>query len=223
VGALLGSLAQARRITDEETVAIAEYYRDSPLLEGMSVPRVRVPELTLELPVLIESHEEGRGPELQDDTVILREVAAELVLLLKDHSLRLTEPQKKQFNARVKSGLTEIRRASDSGQRLQREHVVRIVDRSFAETMEATGLDKKLTSRQLRTAALRLQKTAKLVAFKEESIPPRIEATIVTAEVKEHADAANVARLRIVMKEEGLEWDVIDHPDGTTTRRLSPE
>ena len=38
VGTLLASLAHARRITDQETVAIAEYYKDNPLLEGMSVP-----------------------------------------------------------------------------------------------------------------------------------------------------------------------------------------
>jgi hypothetical protein len=223
VGTLLGSLAQARRIADEETVAIAEYYRESPLLEGMSVPRVRVPEMTLELPVLIQSHDEGKDAELQDDKVIVGEVTAELGLALKEQDVQLTEAQKKRFSARIQCELTAIRRAQDSGQRLQREHIVRIVDASFAEIAKAAELDKKLSRAQVRIVASRLQKTARDVAFKQEPVPPRIEASIITAEVKEHADAGNVARLRVVLKEEGLEWDVIDHADGTTSRRLSPE
>ncbi|MDY6857249.1 MAG: hypothetical protein SWO11_21615 [Thermodesulfobacteriota bacterium] len=59
IGTILSSVAHARRIADEESTAIAEYYRDNPLLEGMSVPRIRVSELTLELPMLVLSHDEG--------------------------------------------------------------------------------------------------------------------------------------------------------------------
>lgn len=43
LGALMISLVHARRLADEETAAVAEYYKDHPLLEGMSLPRVRVP------------------------------------------------------------------------------------------------------------------------------------------------------------------------------------
>ena len=59
VGSFLAGMAQARKIADEATVSIAEYYKSQPLLEGMTVPRVRVPELILDLPLIVESYEEG--------------------------------------------------------------------------------------------------------------------------------------------------------------------
>ena len=34
LGALMVSLVHARRMADEETAAVAEYYKDNPLLEG---------------------------------------------------------------------------------------------------------------------------------------------------------------------------------------------
>lgn len=54
LGALMISLVHARRLADEETAAVAEYYKDHPLLEGMSLPRVRVPELTIDMPLTID-------------------------------------------------------------------------------------------------------------------------------------------------------------------------
>jgi len=50
------SLVHARRMADEETAAVAEYYKDNPLLEGMSLPRVRVPQLTIDMPITIDGH-----------------------------------------------------------------------------------------------------------------------------------------------------------------------
>ena len=36
LGTILASVAHARRMADEETAALAEYYKDHPLLEGMA-------------------------------------------------------------------------------------------------------------------------------------------------------------------------------------------
>jgi len=63
VGTLLAGLARARGTADEETAVLAEHYRKQPLLAGMSVPRVRVPEMMVELPVIVEAHEEGGEPD----------------------------------------------------------------------------------------------------------------------------------------------------------------
>ena len=64
LGALMISLVHARRLADEETAAVAEYYKDNPLLEGMSLPRVRVPELTIDMPVTFEQYVPAKDAEL---------------------------------------------------------------------------------------------------------------------------------------------------------------
>jgi hypothetical protein len=123
----------------------------------------------------------------------------------------------------MKVGLAQIRRTADSRQYFQREHVFRVVDGSWAEVIRASGLDKELKPAQMKHIATSLRETSKRIAFKNDGIPPKIEASIITAEVKEYAAANNVARLHITMREEGLEWDIIDNTDGTTSRKLSPE
>lgn len=223
VGTLLSSLAHARRIADEETAAIAEYYKDNPLLQGMSVPRIRVPQLVLDLPVLIQAHDEGKDPELQNEELIVRDVTKELSSLLKTHNVELSNELQEQFRQKIKVGLTQMRPTTGSRQRFQREHVIRVVDDSLAEVMKASGLDKELKPSQIKLIAANLRDTSKRIAFKNDGIPPKIEASIITAEVKEQAASSNVARLHITLREEGLEWDIIDNQDGTITRRLSPE
>lgn len=70
VGALVNSLSHARRLADEETVAIAEHYRNHPLLAGMSVPRVRIPEMRLDLPILLDDYGAGDGLRLAAAPVV---------------------------------------------------------------------------------------------------------------------------------------------------------
>lgn len=61
LGQLMAEIAIARMHADLETVRLAEIYAAHPLLRTMSVPRLRLPEVDLELPVLIEQVEETRA------------------------------------------------------------------------------------------------------------------------------------------------------------------
>lgn len=53
VGTLLADLAAARHCADKETVRLAKLYREDPILKTMSVPRIRMPEIIVDLPVLL--------------------------------------------------------------------------------------------------------------------------------------------------------------------------
>lgn len=63
LGAILNSIASARRMADEQTVRLAEQYLQDPLLAGMSVPRIRLPEVIVDLPILIEGCDQGAAAE----------------------------------------------------------------------------------------------------------------------------------------------------------------
>jgi hypothetical protein len=133
LGAFLGSVAHARRLADQETVAIAQHYRSDPLLQGLSVPRVRLPEVVLELPVLVEG-----------------------------------------FRAASKPVPPRRRRGGVVG-------------------CEPAGR------------------------------PAGLEVTVVTDAIKERTNPASVTRLRLTLKEEGLEWTVTDRADGSARSVLTPE
>ena len=78
IGSLMVGLIRARRMADEQTAVLAEYYRSIPLLEGLSVPRIRVPELTVEIPMIIEKYVEGEVGKMADPTQIAIAAHAQL-------------------------------------------------------------------------------------------------------------------------------------------------
>jgi hypothetical protein len=62
VGALLADAAQARVHADLEAVRIAEAYSANELLRNLPVPRFRLPDITVDLPVLIARLDAGGKP-----------------------------------------------------------------------------------------------------------------------------------------------------------------
>lgn len=222
LGTLMSSLAHARRIADEETAIIAEYYKDNPLLQGMSVPRVRVPELKLDLPILFKIVEEGSAPTLEEDTTIIHNIMDTLESSLTASEVNLEKKLLTVVEKYLQDDLRKFRVTIHPGSRIQREHIARIADTAFLRAVKDFKLSQ-FTASNIGKISSDLRKAAREIAFKKDPEPAKIDASIITSEVKEHAAAGNVVRLQLVMKEEGLEWDVIRNSDGTTTSQLSPE
>lgn len=53
LGAIVSSISHARRISDMEVMRIANFYREHDYLEGLSVPRLRINQVVLDLPVML--------------------------------------------------------------------------------------------------------------------------------------------------------------------------
>lgn len=223
LGTLLTSLAHARRIADEESATIAEYYRTHPLLSGMSLPRVRVPEMTLDIPLVIDGHQEGEPSELAEDAAIVPILGETLARALKRAKLEVPPDSIKRFSEELADELRVLRQRRGSGERgPTRETVARSAERAFRRVL---GDDPRhvATPDTLKRIIEELGENAADVALKKPGTPPRVLVSIETNAVKERAGANNVVRLKLVMKEEGLEWSMGTAADGTSTRRLTPE
>lgn len=222
LGLLVSGVTRARRMADEESALIAEQYRRNPLLEGLSVPRVRIPEMTVELPLLLQSYEAGRAAVPNDAkkivTVLLEQAGESLTRLKLDLS--------KEDQARLRGNLDRLVRAavsSTSAATGYREAVSRAAQQALLDVLDAGGLRVKFSPASVRDLLADLQLRALDVAEKTPAEPPRLQASILTAEVKDKADLGNAARIRMTLKEEGLEWTVHEAADGSHVRRLSPE
>jgi hypothetical protein len=222
MGLLVSGVARARRMADEESALIAEQYRRNPLLEGLSVPRVRIPEMTVELPLLLQAYEPGRAAVPNDAKKIvgvLLEQAGESLARLK---LELSRDDQ----TRLRSILERLVRAAVAGTSPAtgyREAVSRAAQQALLEVLDAGGLRVKFPPAAVRELLSDLQLRALDVAEKTPAEVPRLQASILTAEVKDKADLGNAARIRMTIKEEGLEWTVHEAADGSRVRRLSPE
>ncbi len=221
LGTLLTSLVHARRIADEETAAVAEYYRSSPLLEGMSLPRIRVPELVIDLPLLVEQHQPGEADVPNDSETVRKAVIKELDVILNREKLSVSDDFKKQLDLEIRAGLKNTGSASpDRG--AYRETMSRTVDAALKNTVARLS-GEGLSSVQIKLLSAELRRKAGEMALKKTGVPSKILASIITSEVKEKAGANNVTRLKIILREEGLEWSVGENADGTVKQILTPE
>src|SRR5262245_36964682 len=59
IGALMADLAHARRVADEQSALLADAYRREPLLQGLSVPRLRLQSVLIDMPALVDGYAEG--------------------------------------------------------------------------------------------------------------------------------------------------------------------
>lgn len=223
LGSILSSVAHARRIADEETATIAERYRDEPLLEGMSLPRLRLPELVIELPVVVEDETPGDPGEMQRPAAIKKALSARMAQVARERGIELPAASRRRFEAQLTAAFRQagVRPNHPAGPR-GRELIAQATEKAFQETLKeeprqrVKPADAVALARDLRREALD-------ISVKRPPVPAALRVAVRTEDVKNQADASNVARVKMVVKEEGLEWTTIEEADGTTRRFLIPE
>lgn len=218
LGSLMIGLIRARRMADEQTAALAEYYKSIPLLEGLSVPRIRIPELTIDMPMLIENHVEGQSGEIEYPTKIADAAEAQLRATLSRNKIKINPTFHEAFLNEVKN---QLELAKQTGAPIMRENVARSVQDAFAATLIKTKTT--LTATDKEAIARDLRAKVSTVSIAKEPVPSSIVANIKTADVKEQASTASIVRLKITLKEEGLEWATKASEAGGVERTLQPE
>lgn len=218
LGSLMSGLISARRMADEQTAALAEYYKSNPLLEGLSVPRIRIPELTIDMPVLFENYVIGEIGAYEDSAKIAAEIEAQLRLYLSKSNTKLSPTFYKTFTDEVIKQL-ELLKNTDSP--IVKEAVARSVQGAFSDVLTRTKTT--LLDKEKEIIAKALREKVHKVCVAKEAVKPNIEANIKTADVKEKATSSSVVRLKITLKEEGLEWATQASENGGVVRTLQPE
>lgn len=220
LGALISGVVHARRIADEESAAVAEHYKDNPLLSGMSIPRVRIPELTIDIPMLIEAFDEGESDQIEDSQKISDAVSKELKASLTREGLSIAPADLKKFSGTFNEQLTKIN--APAGHRSPREAVIRAAEEAFSNTVRDKVINEASLSAASRIAS-NLRFTASGSSLKKVGRAPQITSSILTSEVKDRSSQTTVSRIRLSLQEEGLEWSIGENEDGTISRKLTPE
>lgn len=215
LGALMTSFAQARRIADEESAAIAEYYRDHPLLNGMAAPRLRLPEIDVEIPVVIEDVVAAKPSK----PAAPKDVAAKVADSIKESGVTLPAAALK----RVRDGVE--RKLATTGARLgggagMAELAAKLAEEVVLDEMGASSAFGQ-AARTKTLAAVRAAAVAAAVI--DRGAPSALKVSALTSAVKDSGGPGRVALVRLKLTEEGLEWNVDKKPDGTVDRRLVPE
>ncbi len=106
VGQLLSEVTIARMQADIEAVRVAELYAGHPLLRNMPVPHFRLPNVEVDVPVVVKQMEEQPAGELPRGTPILADMrkAFDKVLAkkLSEELIRLRPQHKKKLESALK-------------------------------------------------------------------------------------------------------------------------
>lgn len=221
IGQLLSELTIARMHADLEAVRVAELYVGHPLLRNMPVPHFRLPNVEIDVPVVIKQGEQKedklpRGtPSLADmrkafDGILIKVLSEEQILLKPEHKKKLklaldnktdslTQPREISIDVnRVAEGLasTASRTLTEAGGPVDSAHQPKLEEK--------------------------LKETARVEFLKLRKPPTRLQVLVTTTEIREAGPSDIVMRLHLKINEEAVEWTTIES-EGRKQNRLIVE
>jgi hypothetical protein len=225
MGMIMVGMVRARHMADMETAAVAEMYKSEALLDGLTVPRVRIPELRVSMPILIEAEGAEEPTKLQDTAKVVDTLSKEIDKSFKAENVELPAAVANRFKAEITSRMKSIADKNASGEKkfVSRESVAREAQEAVVASLNAAESTKAIDRRSVERLVRGLGKRAGEVAIKTPGRLPTLNAGVRTADVKDKGSPDTVVRINIVLREEGLEWTLAADEDGKTRNQLTPE
>ena len=221
LGQLMSEIALARMQSDLETVRLAELYAEHPLLRTLPVPHLRLPNVDLEVPVLIQASEPPREDESPRGGVKVSELrrrfdaVLDKELVAADVALSTTQLRK------VRSALASRMEAHETPTETAVD--VQSVADDFTDTVVRTIAELPRTEPiAIDALASGLKSAVRREFLKVRTPPPRLLALVTSAEIREAGTSENVTRLNLKLSEQGVEWTTIE-TNGVSRDRLVPE
>lgn len=219
LGQLMSEVVIARVQADLESVRVAELYASHPLLRHMPIPRVRLPEIQMEVPVVIDGSGAPRPDESPRGGANIAQGRKEFDKVLATH----LKANKVRLRADQREALVKALDAEADRLDLPVEVAVdtnRLADRLTNAAIRSLG--ESLSHEKLEGVRSRLGDDARLTLLALRTAPPRVSASVETSAVREAGPEDKITRIRLTIREESMELTTIDD-DGETTERLVPE
>lgn len=219
LGQLMSEVVIARVHADLESVRVAELYASHPLLRHMPIPRVRLPEIQMEVPVVIDGSgspgptESPRGGASISDG--RKQFDKVLATHLRNNKVRLRANQREAL----------VKALDAEAQRPDLPIEISVDTNRFADRFTNVAIDvlgESLTEEKINSVKAGLRDDARLALLAARTAPPRVTALVETSAVREAGPEDKITRLRLTIREESMELTTIES-DGETTERLVPE
>lgn len=225
LGQLLSEITMARMQADLEAVRVAELYAGHPLLRHMPVPHFRLPDVEMDVPVVIKQMEEKppeqgpRGaPPAKDMGATFHNI---LEKQLEKHNIKLTPENKKKLKSELDERIVALAQPLEVA-----VDVNRVADDLAKSTAQILGGLKipagHPEEQQMQKLEAELKETARTEFLKLRKTPPRLHALVTTAEIREAGPSEIITHLRLKISEQAVEWTTIES-EGLKQDRLVPE
>lgn len=236
LGSLVKDLNQARMIADLETAAIAKMYAENKYLQHFSVPRMKILETELTIPIAVDEIQHYKEESIPiDNKKFYKIVYAELknTLGVKSFSRDATTILNKEIYTQIDILEKEIKAGNDAEKSLDAfSNAVssRSMEVIAKDSRAKIVLKKTLEKHKLNSNAFNELLKANIKKFTIDEIKPvdfaqKIENTQVTVEshkLKE-IDAKNIVVIKLKITEESMEWQTMEDDEGKLDKKLITE
>lgn len=225
LGQLLGELTIARMHADLESVRIAELYASNPLLRNMPVPHFRLPDVEVDVPVVIKHSEESQKEESPRGGARLPEMRNAFVKILEPELRKANIKATSDDKEKIQAALNE-KAISLEGLKDVRGDVTTVADdfilavrRVLAEPARPDG---PVTHDLLLNLESALKEKVRVEFLKLRRPPPRLQVLVTSGEIREAGPSNVITQFKLKISEQGFEWTTIES-EGKSNDRLVPE
>jgi hypothetical protein len=210
---------------DLEAVRVAELYASHRYLRHMPVPHFRMPDVELDVPVVIKKMEEPPAGELLRGTPKLAELrkAFDSVLTAEfaKENIRSTPVLKKKLKSVLDEKEVELTRPAEIAIDVNyiADEMTKAITREMVEPEWPGGAIK---PEQAKALEKKIMMSSKNEFNKLRKPPERLKVLATTAEIREAGPGEAITRLRLKVTEEAFEWTTIES-EGEPQDRLIPE
>jgi hypothetical protein len=222
IGALLTDVVQARVRADMESLKIAEAYSGHNLLKYLPVPRFRLPDITVDFPVVVSSLQgepPAAGGKLFDEPT-RSEIQQSVKRALQESEVSLSNAQQIKVIAAVERRSKQLFKAGPqvllSSQNISNE-IARAASSSMKGALKAS--DKQADKLSKFESMMKISMRELLVTKLAQS--PYLQVAVASDEIKQHGANDSLLRVRLTITEDA--YEVINRDDTTQGFILTPE
>jgi hypothetical protein len=223
LGHLMSEVVRARALADVESTRVAAMYAADPLLRHLTVPRFRLPDLTIDVPMVI-NRIDGASPPAQPQQPVERPTLRKLFeTIVMEQLQRLGAKAKKSVLGELRKKVASLV-GDDEGPDVLDVHGwgEQMLLRVLPQITQAFDVNGSLLETAIRTAwRAKFGEPSDTKPAPPSTEPSRIDVAFSPEELQS-AGAANVTRFRLSVKESGVEWLSVER-DGEVERRLVAE
>lgn len=229
LGFLMTEIARARLTSDLASIELAKVYSENELLKNLTVPRVRLARVDLNVPLVVESLKVGQATDF--NVLAGRDNVSELNRILtatcfKYFDVRFSKEESKNITARIQLGMDAISQTKDYQE--GRNSFEQFTEETFLYAVNLRTLRKLPDFNTHFDQAMNDIRRQYLLQFDAviKPGPSRLEAMMVnpeTAAIRTAHPPQSVFVLNLSLTEEGIELITVQDSEGNTKKVLAIE